>query len=124
MNTISNHTALSEVSTLLVLRHRNNSVGIVQAVNPSGTLIDVTPDSNKVDTVIRVDSAEQSFTDFYSDFYHQLKDPSEYSFFKVREFEAHKTAKGLQEFINDSSDDERHDLKAYEVSIEARSCQK
>lgn len=119
MNTISNHTALSEVSTLLVLRHRNNSVGIVQAVNPAGNLIDVKPDSNKVDTVIRVDSAEQSFTDFYSDFYHQLKDPSEYSFFKVREFEAHKTAKGLQEFINDSSDAERHDLKAYEVSIEA-----
>lgn len=119
MHNIGNHTAVSEVSTLLVLRHSNNSVGIVQAVNPSGNLIDVKPDSNKVDTVIRVDSAENSFTDFYADFYHQLKDPSEYSFFKVQEFEAHETAKGLQKYIDDSSDAERRDLKEFEVSIEA-----
>ncbi|MCD1117570.1 DUF3945 domain-containing protein [Chryseobacterium turcicum] len=119
MHNIGNHTAVSEVSTLLVLRHRNNSVGIVQAVNQSGNLIDVKPDSNKVDAVIRVDSTENSFTDFYADFYHQLKDPSEYSFFKVREFEAHETAIGLQKYIDDSSDAERQDLKEFEVSIEA-----
>lgn len=119
MQNIGNHTAVSEVSTLLVLRHSNNSVGIVQAVNPSGNLIDVKPDSNKVDTVIRIDSAEGSFTEFYSDFYHQLKDPSEYSFFKVREFEAHEIARGLQEYFDCSSDAERQDLKEFEVSIEA-----
>jgi len=107
MNNIGNHTAVSEISTLLVLRHSNNSVGIVQAVNPSGNLIDVQPDRNKVDTVMRIDSSESSFTEFYSDFYHQLKDPSQYSFFKVREFEALETAKGLQEYINDSSDADR-----------------
>lgn len=119
MNNIENHTPISEVSTLLVLRHSNKSVGIVQAVNPSGNLIDVQPDHNKVDTVMRIDSSENSFTDFYADFYHQLKDPSEYSFFKVREFEARETAKGLQEYVDRSSDVERQDLKAYEVSIEA-----
>ncbi|MCD9855503.1 DUF3945 domain-containing protein [Epilithonimonas sp. JDS] len=119
MNNIGNHTAVSEVSTLLVLHHSNNSVGIVQAVNPSGNLIDIQPDCNKVDTVMRIDSSENSFTDFYSDFYHQLKDPSEYSFFKVREFEAQETARGLQAYIDCTSDAERQDLKAYEVSIEA-----
>jgi len=36
----------------------------------------------------------------------------------VREFEALETAKGLQEFINDSSEIERKDLKEFEVSIE------
>ncbi|WP_131777654.1 DUF3945 domain-containing protein [Chryseobacterium sp. JAH] len=119
MNNIGNHTAVSEISTLLVLRHSNNSVGIVQAVNPSGNLIDVQPDRNKVDMVMRIDSSENSFTDFYADFYHQLKDPLEYSFFKVREFEANETAKGLQKYIDKSSDAERQDLTAYEVSIEA-----
>ncbi|KQT35600.1 hypothetical protein ASG22_00820 [Chryseobacterium sp. Leaf405] len=119
MKNIGNHTAVSEVSTLLVLRHSNNSVGIVQAVNRSGNLVDVQPDRTKVDTVMRIDSSESSFTDFYSDFYHQLKDPSEYSFFKVREFEAQETAKGLQKYIDDSSDVERQDLKKFEVSIEA-----
>ncbi|MFP3591339.1 DUF3945 domain-containing protein [Chryseobacterium sp. SIMBA_038] len=119
MNNIGNHTAISEVSTLLVLRHRNNSVGIVQSVNPSGNLRDVPPDRNKVDTIMRIDSSEYSFTDFYSDFYHQLKDPSGYSFFKVREFEAHDTAIDLQEYIDCLSEVERQDLKVVEVSIEA-----
>jgi len=119
MNKIGNHTAISEVSTLLVLRHSSNSIGIVQGIENNGNLIDVQPDRNKVDTVLRIDSAEDSFMDFYSDFYHQLKDPSEYSFFKVREFEAHDTAIDLQEYINCLSDVERQDLKAVEVSIEA-----
>lgn len=119
MNKIGNHTTVSEISTLLVLRHSNNSVGIVQAVNPSGNLIDVDPEQSGVDTVMWIDSSADSFTDFYADFYHQLKDPSEYSFFKVREFESQETAKGLQEYIDCLSEVERQDLKAVEVSIEA-----
>lgn len=119
MNKIGNYTAVSEVSTLLVLRHSSNSIGIVQGIEHNGNLIDVQPDCNKVYTIMRIDSAEDSFTDFYSDFYHQLKDPSEYSFFKVREFEAHDTAIDLQKYIDCLSEVERQDLKAVEVSIEA-----
>ncbi|PWN58430.1 DUF3945 domain-containing protein [Chryseobacterium viscerum] len=118
MNKIGNHTAISEVSTLLVLRYSNNSIGIVQGIEHNGNLIDVQPNHTNIHSVMRIDSAEDSFTDFYSDFYHQLKDPSEYSFFKVREFEAHDTAVNLQEYINCLSDFERQDLKAVEVSIE------
>ncbi|MDQ8140523.1 DUF3945 domain-containing protein [Chryseobacterium sp. CFS15] len=119
MNNIGNHTAISEVSTLLVLRHSSNSVGIVQAVNQYGNLIDVRPDSSLVDTVMRIDSSSGSFMDFYADFYHQLKNPAEYSFFKVREYEAQETARGLQEYIDGSSDVEKQDLREFEVSIEA-----
>jgi hypothetical protein len=119
MNNIGNHTAISDVSTLLVLRHRNNSVGIVQAVSPFGNLIDVKPDRTTVDTVMRIDSSAGSFMDFYADFYHQLKNPEEYSFFKVTEYEAQETARGLQEYIDGSSDIEKQDLKEFEVSIEA-----
>lgn len=43
MNKIGNHTAISEVSTLLVLRHSNNSIGIVQGIEHNGNLIDVPP---------------------------------------------------------------------------------
>ncbi|GAA4161132.1 DUF3945 domain-containing protein [Chryseobacterium ginsenosidimutans] len=119
MNIIGYHTAISEVSTLLVFRHSNNSVGIVQGIEHNGNLIDIPPNRINIDSVMRIDSSEDSFTDFYSDFYHQLKDPSEYSFFKVREFEAHDTALDLQEYIDCLSEVERQDLKAVEVSIEA-----
>ncbi|MCI3936524.1 hypothetical protein MQX03_04895 [Chryseobacterium aahli] len=81
MNNIGNYTANSEVSTLLVLRHRTHSIGIVQGVNQYRNLIDARPDRSSVDTVMRIDSSAESFMDFYADFYHQLKNPAEYSFF-------------------------------------------
>jgi microcompartment protein CcmK/EutM len=118
MNNIGSYTTNSEVSTLLVLRHSSNSVGIVQSVAPNGNLIELEPNSNGLDTIMRIDSTVSSFTDFYADFYHQLKDPSEYSFFKVTEFEAHETAKGLQEYVDSLSTIEKEELKKYEVSID------
>lgn len=118
MNKIGNHTAISETSTLLVLRHRNNSVGIVQEVNQYGNLTDVLPDRDTSDTIIRVESSEDSFLNFYADFYNQLKNPAEYSFFKVREYEARETAISLQKYVESSSDKERKDLEKYAVSIE------
>lgn len=108
----------SALNTLLVLRHSNNSVGIVQEISPNGHLIDVKPDSDCVDSMIRIDSSADSFTEFYADFYHQLKCPEEYSFFKVTEFEALETAIGLQKYVECSSSIEVEDLRHYEVSID------
>lgn len=118
LNTIGTKTAVSELSTLLVLRHSNSSIGIVQDVSEQGNLIDIVPDQNGVDKMICIDSSADSFMNFYADFYHQLKDPVDYSFFKVREYEARETAISLQRYIEFSSDEERKDLKDYAVSIE------
>lgn len=119
MNNTINNTPISEANTLLVLHHRNNSVGMVQNVSQNGHLIDVVPDSAGVDSMIRIDSSAESFTEFYADFYNQLKNPEAYSFFKVTEFEAVETAIGLQDYIDSSSSIDREDLKQYEISIDA-----
>lgn len=118
MNNIGTYATNSVASTLLVLRHSSNSVGIVQSVAPNGNLIELEPDSNGVDTMMRIDSSAGPFMDFYSDFYSQLKNPDEFSFFKVTEFEAHETAKCLQEYVNSSWSNEKEELKKYEVSID------
>lgn len=118
MNNTINSTSISKVNTLLVLHHSNNSVGMVQNVNQNGHLIDVAPDSDGVDSMIRIDSSAESFTEFYTDFYSQLKNPEAYSFFKVTEFEAVEIALELQDYIDSSSSIDREDLKQYEVSIE------
>lgn len=118
MNNIVSYTTNSVTSTLLVLRHRSNSVGIVQSVAPNGNLMVVEPDRSDVGTIMRIDSTSGSFMDFYTDFYSQLKNPDEFSFFKVTEFEAQETVKGLQEYVNDSSTIEKEELKKYEVSID------
>lgn len=119
MNNTINNTPISEANTLLVLHHSNNSVGMVQNVSQNGHLIDVEPTFDKVDSMIRIDSSAESFTEFYADFYNQLKNPEAYSFFKVTEFEAVETAIGLQDYIDSSSSIDREDLKQYEVSIDA-----
>ncbi|WP_263603462.1 DUF3945 domain-containing protein [Chryseobacterium sp. PET-29] len=119
MNNTINNTPISEANTLLVLHHSNNSVGMVQNVSQNGHLIDVAPDSAGVDSIIRIDSSAESFTEFYADFYNQLKNPEAYSFFKVKEFEAVETALELQDYIDSSSSIDREDLKQYEVSIDA-----
>lgn len=118
MNIIGNHTANTEMSTLLVLHHSNDTIGMVRELGQDGRLIQTQPDDKRLDTVLRFDSSEDSFMYFYSDFYHRLKNPHDYSFFKVREFEAYETAKDLQEYINYSSSVEKEVLKHYEVSIE------
>ncbi|MDY0931114.1 DUF3945 domain-containing protein [Chryseobacterium sp. CFBP8996] len=118
MNNLGSFKTNSAASTLLVLRHSSNSVGIVHSVAPNGNLIELEHDSNGVDTMIRIDSTADSFMDFYADFYHQLKNPDEFSFFKVMEFEADEAARDLQEYVNSSSTIERKELKKYEVSID------
>lgn len=118
MNNIGSYTTNSVASTLLVLRHSSNSVGIVQSVAPNGNLIEIEPDRSDIGTMMRIDSSTGSFMDFYADFYSQLKNPDEFSFFKVTEFEAQETAKGLQEYVNGFSAIEKEELKQYEVSIE------
>lgn len=118
MNNTGNYTGISELSTLLVLRHSNNKVGMVQAVGEGGEVVDITPDSNGSDAVMRFDASADSFAEFYADFYHRLKEPYNYSFFKVREFEAYEAALGLQAYLNNSSSIEKDDLKQFEVSIE------
>jgi len=119
MNNTGNQKAMSDVSTLLVLRHRNNAVGMVTSLSADGEVIDVTPENRDEGSLMRIDASEHSFAEFYSDFYHLLKDPEDYSFFKVKEFEAYETALELKSYLAGSSADEKEDLRQYEVSIEA-----
>ncbi len=119
MNNTGNQTAVSGVSTLLVLRHSNNSIGVVQSVNADGEVMAITPENKGAAEVMRIDASEHSFAEFYTDFYHRLKDPDDYSFFKVWEFEAYEAAVGLQSYLAGSSAAEKADLKEFEVSIDA-----
>jgi len=82
MNNLGSYTTNSAASTLLVLHHSSNSIGIVHSVAPNGDLIELEHDCNGVDTMIRINSTADSFMDFYIDFYHQLKNPDEFHFLK------------------------------------------
>jgi len=105
-------------STLLFLNHKSGTIGIVEGIDKNGNIKASSVDDHNSDLIISIDSSEDSFTSFYSNFYHQLKDPESFSFFKVTEYEAQQTAEDLQQYINSASEEEKQKLKEYEVSID------
>ncbi len=65
--------------------------------------------------LIRIDKHGDIFSNFFSNFYRQLKNPTHFNFFKVSEYDAVNTAKDLQKYIDQASPEEKEKLKDYEV---------
>lgn len=111
-------TAEKTSDTLLVLHHETGTVGIVKGLGDNGEVNRVGPEDLSGDEMLSIECNENSFTEFYSTFYHQLKEPSEFSFFKVTEYEAKQTAVNLQKYMDKATDEEKKELKKYEISID------
>lgn len=90
--------------TLLVLHHEAGTVGIFQALEENGEVNKVCPEDMNRDETLSIERNENSFTEF--------------SFFKVTEYEAKQTAVNLQKYMDKVTDEEKKDLKQYEISID------
>lgn len=102
--------------TLLVLNIHTNQVEMVKGVDKDGNLQKITPQEKKDnEQLIRVDKHGDIFSNFFSNFYRQLKNPTYFNFFKVSEYDAVKTAKDLQKYVDQASPEEKERLKDYEV---------
>ncbi|KYH06692.1 hypothetical protein A1704_23045 [Chryseobacterium cucumeris] len=102
--------------TLLVLNSDTNQVEMVKGVDKEGNLQKVSPlEKNKNDELIKVDKHGDIFSNFFSNFYRQLKNPTRFNFFKVSEYDAVNTAKDLQKYVDQASPEEKERLKDYEV---------
>lgn len=110
---------IQSFDTLLILHNRSNTIGIVQNINPDGTINHTEPNQGYSKPNLKIDSKEDSFIQFYSDFYHQLKNPEDFTFFKITEYEAKETVQDLQKYIDQASVKEIDQLKDYAVSIDA-----
>lgn len=102
--------------TLLVLDKDTNTIEMVKGVDQDGTLKKISP-GNKKDNepIIRVDKHGDVFSNFFSNFYRQLKNPTHFHFFRVSEYDAVNTAKDLQKYVDQASPEEKEKLKDYEV---------
>ena len=102
--------------TLLVLNTDTNQVEMVKGVDREGNLQKVSPlEKNENDELIKVDKHGDIFSNFFSNFYRQLKNPTHFNFFKVSEYDAVNTAKDLQKYVDQASPEENDKLKDYEV---------
>ncbi|MFP3834607.1 DUF4099 domain-containing protein [Chryseobacterium sp. SIMBA_028] len=118
-----NNSELSAVekigSTLLVLHRSSSTIRMVEGVDQNGELKDNGFKEISSDQILHLDTEDRSFAQMFSEFYHQLKDPADFSFFKVTEYEAQQTAVDLQQYVDQASEEEKELLKEYEVSIDA-----
>ncbi|SMO43834.1 hypothetical protein SAMN06265171_101822 [Chryseobacterium rhizoplanae] len=102
----------------MILHHETGTVGIGKGLGENGEVNTVSPEDMNLNEMLSIECNENSFTEFYSTFYHQLKEPSEFSFFKVMEYEAKQTALNLQKYIDEAPNDVKQELKKYEISID------
>ncbi|WDF46001.1 DUF3945 domain-containing protein [Chryseobacterium sp. KACC 21268] len=102
--------------TLLVLDKDTNKIEMVKGLDKDGNLQKLPPEETKDnEQLIRVDKHGDLFSNFFSNFYRQLKNPSQFNFFKVSEYDAISTAKDLQQYVNNASPEDKEVLKAYEM---------
>jgi len=102
--------------TLLVLNIHNNKIEMVKGIDKEGKLQTVLPENKKEnEQLIRVDKHGDLFSNFFSNFYRQLKNPTHFNFFKVSAYDAVDTAKDLQQYVGQASPKEKEQLKEYEI---------
>lgn len=89
---------LSDV--LLVMDKEKKKIQAVTGVDENGNLKTVDATKKNQSQFMRVDRAGDLFTNFFSNFWRQLKDPTHFSFFKVPAKEAVETANEMQKQVD------------------------
>src|SRR5690606_37872265 len=89
---------LSDV--LLVMDKEKKKIQAVTGVDENGKLKTVDATKKNQSQFMRVDRAGDLFTNFFSNFWRQLKDPTHFSYFKVPAKEAVETAKEMQKQVD------------------------
>ena len=104
--------------TLLVLSKDTTKIEMVKGVDKDGNLQKFPPkEVQDNDQLIRVDKHGDIFTNFFSNFYRQLKNPSHFNFCKISEYDAVNTAKDLQNYVDQASPEEKEKLKEYAIQL-------
>lgn len=97
---------LPESETLLVLDKETNTIETVEEMEKGRTLKTHSSENRKDDEpLIRVDKHGDVFSNFFSNFYRQLKNPSRFHFFKVSEYNEVNTGKDVQQDADQASEE-------------------
>ncbi|WP_313511903.1 DUF4099 domain-containing protein [Sphingobacterium sp.] len=104
---------LSDV--LLVMDKEKKTIQAVTGVDENGKLKTVDATKKNQNQFMRGDRAGEVFTNFFSNFWRQLKDPTHFSFFKVPANEAVETAKQIQKQVDTPTKEGEAVLAKHEV---------
>lgn len=100
---------------LLVLNKEKKKIQAVKGIDEKGQLETVEPTKKNQNQFMKVDKHGDFFSNFVANFLNQLKNPTNFSFFKVPAPLALRMAKQMQKLIDHSSIDVKSLLTQYQV---------
>lgn len=101
---------------LLVLNKETMKLEAVKGMGKNGELETVSPDKKNENQFMKVDKHGDIFSNFFSNFISQLKNPTKFSFFKVPALSAIQTADEIQKAVEKPSPNGNQVLSKYEVT--------
>lgn len=103
---------------LLVLDKEKMKIQAVKSIDENGKMQTVDPTKKNESQFMRVDKHGDFISNFFSNFWRQLKNPSQFEFFKVPADQAVEKAKDFQQQIDKPSPEGEKVMKEHEVKPE------
>ena len=105
---------------LLVLDKQKNKIQAVTGIDENGNLKTSDPTKENQSQFMRVDKHGDLFSNFFSNFWRQLRNPTNFSFFKVSADEAINKAKEMQKQVDNPTPEGEKEMKKNEVKAEPK----
>lgn len=105
---------------LLVLDKEKKKIQAVKGMDEDGNLETIDPTKKNQNQFMRVDRHGDFVSNFFSNFYSQLKNPTDFSFFKVPRALAVETAKQIQKHLKNPTKEGEQLMKQYEINSESQ----
>ncbi|WP_028298780.1 DUF3945 domain-containing protein [Olivibacter sitiensis] len=103
---------------LLVLDKEKMKIQAVKSIDKNGKMETVDPTKKNQSEFMRVDKQGDLISNFFSNFYRQLKDPTKFTFFKVPADKALEKAKEFQKQVDHPTPRGEKQMKKDEVKVE------
>ena len=105
---------------LLVLDKEKKKIQAVKSIDENGKMVTVDPDKKNQSQFMHVDKSGDFFSNFFSNFLSQLKNPTNFSFFKVPAPIAIDMANEMQKQVDQPTPEGEKLMKEHEVKTETK----
>tara|TARA_R110002033_G_scaffold103644_1_gene151170 strand:- start:1783 stop:3240 length:1458 start_codon:yes stop_codon:yes gene_type:complete len=102
---------------LLVLNKEKMKIQAVKSIDENGKMKTINPTKKNQSEFMRVDKQGDLISNFFSNFYRQLKDPTKFTFFQVPADKALEKAKELQKQVDHPTPEGEKKMKKDEVTV-------
>src|SRR5690554_1747556 len=109
---------------LLVLDKEKMKIQALKSIDKNGKMQTVAPTKKNQNQFMNIDNREDFLVNFISNFWNQLKNPTQFRFFKVSADTAVEKAKELQKQVDRPSVKGEELLKQHEIKLETKQEQK